>query len=72
MKISCNSFFCNFCSGSVRMCGCHENAVVDWWEAEKFILNSDCTIILPIMTVKNSIENVDCIFLKRVNSIIFG
>ena len=31
---------------------------------EKFILNSDFTIILPIMQVKITIENIDWIFLK--------
>ena len=31
-------------------------------EPEKCILNSDCMVILPIVRVKNRVENVDWIF----------
>ena len=36
-------------------------------EAEKFFLNSDLPIILPIMRIKNTVENVDWIFLKMAD-----
>ena len=31
---------------------------------EKFILNSDFTIIIPIIRIKNTLKNVNWIFLK--------
>ena len=34
---------------------------------EKFILNLDYTIILSIMRIKNTVQNVDWIFLKMVD-----
>ena len=34
---------------------------------EKFILDSDFTIILRIMRIKNTVENVDWIFLKMAD-----
>ena len=37
------------------------------WRTEKCILNSDCMIILPIVRVKNMVENVDWIFLKMAD-----
>ena len=34
---------------------------------EKIILNLDFKIILPIMRIKNTVENVNLIFLKMVD-----
>ena len=39
---------------------------------EKFIFNSNFTIILPIMRVKNTVENVDWIFLNIADQSFFG
>ena len=36
-------------------------------ELKKYILNSECMIILPIVCVKNTVENVDWIFLTTTN-----
>ena len=38
---------------------------------EKFILNSDFTIILPIMRIKNTVENTDWIFMKLADQSYF-
>ena len=39
---------------------------------ENFILNSDFTIILPIMRIKNIVKNVDWIFLKMTDQSYFA
>ena len=41
------------------------------FSTEKFILNSNFMIILPIKRVKNTVENVDYIFLKIVDELYF-
>ena len=38
---------------------------------EKFILNSDFTIMLPILQIKNTVQNVDWIFLKMADQSYF-
>ena len=39
---------------------------------ENFILNSDFTIILPIMRIKTIVKNVDWIFLKMTDQSYFA
>ena len=39
--------------------------------SEKFNLNSDFKIILPIMRVKNTVENLDLIFLNMADESYF-
>ena len=40
---------------------------LEYSKAEKSILNSDGTIFLPMMGIKNLVENVDWIFLKTTD-----
>ena len=61
MSISSNSFWRN--QSESRMFNWHFVCL----KAEKFILNSDCTIILPIMRVKITVENKDWIFQKTLD-----
>ena len=54
------------------MRGCHSNSYIECWMATKFILNSDCTTIQPIILVKNTVENVESTFLQTSDQSIFG
>ena len=49
------------------MSGYYGNAYLECLNAEKIILNSDFTIIQPIILVKNTAENVDWIFPKTAD-----
>ena len=51
MKMSCTSFLRYLRHDGV-------------WEQKFFIVNSDCMIILPIVCVENTVENVYWIFRK--------
>ena len=51
ITITCNSFWCNFYICTVLMGGCYGNTLL----GIKFTLNSDFTIILPIMRAKNTV-----------------
>ena len=53
---SCASF------GAVKCC--HGNT---YWGAKKYTLNLECMIILPIVWVENTIENVDWIVTKTTD-----
>ena len=67
MTISSNSFYLIFWIVSVRMPGCHGSWHFECLKAEKIIVNSGCTIILPLMRVKNITENVDFILQKQAD-----
>ena len=50
---------------TVRIPGCYGNEHL----TEIFVLNSDFMIILTIMRIKNTVENVDWIFIKMADQL---